>query len=355
VVQRAILDVCQTKDVRLQRWLGQIPEFLSTPTSVGGIAEKGSKEAIRIIVDAIQDGANWFIRSDLKNFFTQIPKDHVEEILRNNISDDEFVSLFMSALQTELSNEDEVRDFLHIFPLDELGVPQGSSLSALCGNIVLAEFDRSLNGRGISTVRYLDDFLILGPTKRSVGLAWRKAIEILGELGMEAHDPQAGTGKASSGRIDEVGVDFLSFHIRGTVISPSRAARTSLIKKIRDTIREDKRAIAGQGSERRRAERRFVQSLATLDRQIRGWGDAFQVTSDRVVFHQVDREIDKLLHEYRAWFGRQTTGQNASAWRRLVGVAVLADTPHHQPTALTRREVGRDLSDENACQSLKAI
>jgi RNA-directed DNA polymerase len=327
IVQRAILDICQTNKLQLRQHLGRLPQVIETPTSVGGVSGKGCGDAMRIITDAIARGSRWFVRSDLKNFFVQVPKHRVETFLNENVADEVFVELFMNGLRTELSNEDEVRALLHLFPLDDLGVPQGCALSALCGNIVLEEFDRVLNGRGITTVRYLDDFIILGPTKEAVDKAWRKAVVILAGLGMEAHDPDIGSGKASRGRIDQEGVDFLSFHIKGTTTCPSRAARASLLEKLRVTIREDKRAIRGQGLAERRAERRFAQSLVTLDRQIRGWGDAFKISTQRVIFNQIDEQINKLLEEYWRWFQRQAVGQPSLAFRRLTGVSVLADTP----------------------------
>jgi hypothetical protein len=64
----------------------------------------------------------------------------------------------------------------------------------------------------------------------------------------------------------------------------------------------------------------------TLDRQIRGWGDAFRMTSQRVVFHQVDAEIDKMLRDYRLWFNRLSSGLPNPAQRRPLGVALLANT-----------------------------
>jgi hypothetical protein len=64
----------------------------------------------------------------------------------------------------------------------------------------------------------------------------------------------------------------------------------------------------------------------TLDRQIRGWGDAFRMTNQRVVFHQVDAEIDKTLRDYRLWFNRLSSGLPNPAQRQLLGVALLADT-----------------------------
>ena len=57
------------------------------------------------------------------------------------------MSLLEHAIATELENADEVKEWIHLFPQEDIGVPQGSSLSAVAGNIVLRDFDKTLNGR----------------------------------------------------------------------------------------------------------------------------------------------------------------------------------------------------------------
>jgi retron-type reverse transcriptase len=326
VVQRAILDICQTGQPKIARRLGSLPAVIATATSVGGLPGRGVPEAMALISGAIMDGARWFVRSDLKKFFQTIPKPCVENFLRANIADGLFVDLFMRALATELENEDEVRQMIHLFPLGDTGVPQGSALSALCANIVLAGFDAKLNGRALHTIRYLDDFVILGPNKRAVLKGWARAQTILAALGMECHDPSTGTGKAAMGEICD-GFEFLSFHIDNTDIYPSTTAQKEFLSDIRETIRRAKHAINGVADEPRRAEPRFIQSLNLLDRKIRGWGDAFKVTTKRVVFAQLDAKIDPLIAAYRRWFSRVLRGRSQTHQHRLMGVALLADTP----------------------------
>lgn len=327
IVQRAILDTCQTDKPNISRRLGNLTRIIETPTSVGGLPRRGVPEGIELISAAINDGATWFVRSDLKSFFQNIPKPTVERFLQSNISDQRFVSLFLKALDTELENETEVRELIHLFPLGSVGVPQGSALSALCANIVLADFDRELNGRGIRTIRYLDDFVILGPSKKAVLKAWSKAKFILKPLGMECHDPGINSGKASMGRISD-GFDFLSFHIDSKNIYPSKNACSDFLAELRNTIREAKRSIRAASSEPRRAEPCFIQSLFLLDQKIRGWGDAFSPTTMRVVFAQLDSKVDSLLDDYLKWFKRLRRNKSVAEQRRLMGIALLDDTRH---------------------------
>ncbi|MGH6823492.1 MAG: reverse transcriptase domain-containing protein [Methylocella sp.] len=325
IVQRAILDTCQSDRPEVKRRLGSLPKIIVTPTSVGGLPGRGVPQAIGLISAAIANGAKWFVRSDLKKFFQTIPKPKVQEFLRSNIADPEFVNLFMQALATELENEDEVRELIHLFPLGEEGVPQGSALSALSANIVLAKFDEELNGRGMTTIRYLDDFIILGQTRNTTIKSWTSAQKILKSLNMECHDPNAGTGKASTGTI-AADVDFLSYHIDDKSIYPSKEAREKFLRDLRDTIRNARKAISSVKDEPRRAEPRFIQSLSLLDRKIRGWGDAFSATTMGLIFTQLDSEIDKIVEAYLHWFGRVRRGRSLKHQRRLLGIALLTDT-----------------------------
>jgi len=51
-------------------------------------------------------------------------------------------------------------------PVDE-GTPQGGPLSPLLSNIVLDEFDRELERRGLRFVRYADDSNIYARSRRA--------------------------------------------------------------------------------------------------------------------------------------------------------------------------------------------
>ena len=83
------------------------------------------------------------------------------EFFRTNVDDDDFTELFRAALETEIENRDAVGKWLELFPIREIGVAQGSLLSVLAGNVALRHFDASMNSGELTTIRYLDDFLIL--------------------------------------------------------------------------------------------------------------------------------------------------------------------------------------------------
>src|SRR5713226_4051880 len=103
IVQRAILDVLVAR-VRV------IQSIMDTPTSIGGIPRRGTRHAIALVFKAIDDGAHYFIRSDIEAFFTKIPRVEVQSFLSDSINEADFLLLFERALKTELINLDRLAE-----------------------------------------------------------------------------------------------------------------------------------------------------------------------------------------------------------------------------------------------------
>jgi RNA-directed DNA polymerase len=221
VVQRAILDILQE--------LRPIREVLLTRTSIGGIKNRGREHAMSLVQEATHNGARYFIRSDIEGFFTRIPRADVLSYIAQFISDPEFLDLLGRATDTRLANLRQLGDEGLLFPIEEKGVAQGSPLSPLIGNVLLRGFDAAMNGRGITCIRYIDDFLLLGPTEKAVQKAFRTAQDILRETGLRAYEP--GSEKAEAGKVED-GFDFLGCTISPGLIQPARSARQKIVSQI---------------------------------------------------------------------------------------------------------------------------
>ena len=328
IVQRAILDTLQSKKASVRRRLGSISEVLYTPTSVGGIPEKGSSDAVKLIRAAITDGATHYVRSDIRDFFTNVKTAQLISTIENITGDGEFAEFLKDGLQVELSNADEpwVQEWIDLFPDGHTGVPQGSSLSTFCANFVLAGFDNALNRNGLTTIRYIDDFVILGRSEKATNRGWKTAKSILSQLELQVHEPSDESKKASLGQVSD-GFEFLSYRFRGKCVGLAKAAKLSILDKIDEEILSSKRSIAGSLAEKRRAEARFAQSLVSIDRRVRGWGDSFQDVDQRVEFKQLDEKIASKIRGFLGWYSRQISGRDAQEKMRALGVALLYDTP----------------------------
>ena len=328
IVQRAILNVLQSEDDRIIPHLGEIRSALRTRTSVGGIPKRGVAYGIKLVNEVIKSGATHYLRSDIRDFFTRVPKSSVTDFVLEQTRDEEFTTLFGQAMATELDNADEIKDYLYLFPLEDIGIPQGSSLSAFAGNVVLKGFDTQLNGRNITTIRYVDDFVILGPSEGAVTKAFSSAVSVLGDLGMTAYGPDENPEKSKLGGVTD-GFDFLGCSVQINGVAPSRKSRKNLLDDVRRTLRigsqtVEKYTSSGEG---RRAEEAFAQTICRVDRKIRGWGDAFSFSNNRLPFDQMDKTIDCLLLEFKGRANQAIKQASQDGKRRALGVALLKDTP----------------------------
>lgn len=219
IVQRAILEVLQSDPA--------IEPYYKNPASFGGIRGKrlGVPGAVRAVYGAIRsDGAKFYIKSDIDSFFTKIPRNTVLAKISSVIPDAKFQSLLEKATHVELDNLASLGAAATFFPSYEVGVAQGCCLSPLLGNILLETFDKELNGRGITCIRYIDDFIILGPNRHKVEAAFRSALRILATHGLTAYDPKLASDKADMGEVRN-GFEFLGCNIRPGMISPAGKSR----------------------------------------------------------------------------------------------------------------------------------
>ncbi len=118
IVQRAILDTLQSNKPSIRERLGSIPDVLYTPTSVGGIPEKGSSNAVHLIRGSIAAGATHFVRSDIKDFFTRVNTAQLITTIQDVTGDANFTNLLRDGLRVELANADKpgVREWIHLIP-----------------------------------------------------------------------------------------------------------------------------------------------------------------------------------------------------------------------------------------------
>jgi len=340
VVQRAILNILQSENENLIVKLGKIPTALRTATSVGGIPKRGVAYGVNLIQEAIKSGATHYIRSDIRDFFTQVPKPQVIEFVRSQTQDEKLTALFRQALSTELDNAEEIKEYLYLFPTDDIGVPQGSSLSAFAGNVVLQDFDARMNGRNINTIRYIDDFVILGFSENAVKSAFESAQQILASIKMKAYGPQENPQKSKMGEIKD-GFDFLGCSIKANGVSPSAKSKEKILADIRKSVGYVDYIMQKLGKEKtqRRAEDAYIQTLARIDRKIRGWGDAFSFCDVRLPFHQLDDEITKILDDFDAKAQRTFQGLTVDQKRRAKGLALLRDTPPLKEKLLSGKKI----------------
>ncbi|APR76560.1 Retron-type RNA-directed DNA polymerase [Minicystis rosea] len=280
VVTRAILEV-----------LLQIPAVadlcLGAGTSFGGLPGRGVPAAAAAALAAVRDGAVFYVRSDIAEFFRAIPRDRAVAEIARVAGDERLARLVDRATATELGNASELGDDATLFPGERRGVGQGNALSTLLGNVLLRDFDDVMNGRGMVCLRYVDDFLLLGPRAAHVKKAFSGAQDRLAALGLRAYDPTREPEKAAMGAVAG-GIEWLGCEIRVDAVRPSVASRKALLLRIDRLVSDAERA----GS--------LTPALAGIEGSVRAFRAAYGFCTCPEIFATLDARIDRRIeHAFR--------------------------------------------------------
>jgi len=88
------------------------------------------------------------------------------------------------------------------------GIPRGSSLSPLLGAVYLLELDRKMAKLDVKYFRYVDDILILAPSRWKLKKTIRVLNQTLNDLKLEKHPDKTLIGKVKRG------FDFLGYFLK---------------------------------------------------------------------------------------------------------------------------------------------
>lgn len=320
IVQRSILDVLSNEK--------KFKSYINSPNSYGGIKGLGVQDALKAIINAINNGNTFYLRSDISDFFTKVDRQRVINKINEVIKDVEFISLVDHAMKTELKNMDQIKN-IGKFPLSEIGVAQGCCLSPLFGNILLNEFDISLNDGGIVCIRYIDDFVILGKTEKVVRKAFKACNKLLNELQLSAYDPNESGDKARFGNVKN-GFDFLGCNIRPWRIIPTKNNRDKLVRNIDEILKTSISELLSP-KDAVKQHKTLVDTLNYIGNVIRGWGNQYKYCNNlNQIYEQLDRKIDDRISAYLSQYSsirkKLIKGQAYDDARRILGVYLLVDS-----------------------------
>ena len=305
IVQRAILNVLSEQP--------SLQSYIRTPYSFGGLKRSEIRKiddnvtlsavpaAIQCLLNEIARGARWIAAADISAFFTRVSKSSVLDIVRSGLPDQtEFNELLEAAVTVELQNIQQLRNMKSQFPIEDIGVAQGNSLSPLLGNIALANFDSAMNSSDCRCIRYIDDFIILAPSKKAANAKLRQAKNLLGKLKMEL-SPEKSAIEATP---IEDGFEFLGIELSPGLIRPSATARKNFIQKIDAELELSKKALFGlkHGNSVPRANS-VTQTLKRIDGIIDGWGKHYWFCNDIQTFKDIDARIHRAVAAYLGAFG----------------------------------------------------
>jgi group II intron reverse transcriptase/maturase len=251
-----------------------------------------TKDAMRKVWKEIQDGREWIVDADLKDFFGSVDHDKLLTLVAQRVADGRVLRLIQTMLKAGSYGRGQ------LFPT-ERGTPQGGIISPLLSNILLTPFDREMRRKGYQLTRYADDWVITCKSAKEARAALNDALRILERLGVQLNSQKT--------RIVHVqhGFEFLGYKIRRarTRKSRSRAAGDSMsagmlyaypreksIRKFQDQVRQ---------LTRRRAPVTTEQLIDDLNPLLRGWGHYYQKAHVRRLFTQLDGWIVRRIWSHR--------------------------------------------------------
>lgn len=310
IVQRAILNVLQMKKAGLQK-------LINNGSSFGGIEEKSVADALKLVAEKTQAGAKYFARSDIKSFFTKIPKQEVLDLIKAAlpIKDEEFENLLELAINIELENLAALGIKASLFPDDETGVAQGSCLSPFLGNLFLLKFDELSNSHDVTCIRFVDDYVILGPSDELVRKKFEAGKKWLVQRGLEVYEPYSDEAKGQAGPIHH-GFDFLGCDVFPGRISPS----TKSVAKFRDKIHNKMR-----DSFRKHDPTSLAEALTGLKNTVQGWGNSYQFCNDPHLVKKIDDWfIDEVIKFHGEHLKRLQESTCKVTFMKKLGVSTLS-------------------------------
>lgn len=286
--------VCQQA---LLNRLEPIFEPVFDDASFGYRRGRSTKDALRKIWRELQEGREWIVDADLKDFFGSVDHDKLVTLVARRVSDGRVLRLIRSMLKAGCMVEGRRL-------ATEQGTPQGGVVSPLLSNVLLTPFDREMRRRGYRLTRYADDWVVTCRSRAEARRVLAEATRILRELGVTLNEKKT--------RIVHVkhGFEFLGYKIkRGSrsmrlaakqIRSGTRAGslyaypRQKSLQHFRDQIRQ---------RTRRKAPVNTRELIEQINPVIRGWGLYYHKAHVRSLFNRLDRWIVRRLwsHRHKRW------------------------------------------------------
>lgn len=345
IVQRALLNVIQD--------IPAIRAQLQTGLNFGGIKGKdfGVPAAVEKALEAAQQNA-YYIRTDISRFFDSIPRRRALDALAMHIADAPFVELLHEAANVELDNLQGLGPGeAKLFPLGDKGVAQGSCLSPLLCNVLLAPLDKQMDGRGITWIRYIDDFVLFSDSRERAHKALTSARRQLKALGLDAYSPDERPDKAEQGPT-KFGFTFLGCDIRPDRVRPSQAARDKLVQRVQGLLNETLSELRDPEAAARKG---LSVSQAIIDTRniIQGWGNTYSFCTDDHLMAEVDRRISAIVSGFLVQAKHRIAGLSETERHRALGIHLLTDCRTDGEHERCRRLVSRWKAPDGAAVSAR--
>ena len=270
----------------IQQAIYQKLVFAFDPTfsehSYGFRLGRNAQQAVLKAQGYIQEGCEWVVDIDLEKFFDKVNHDILMSRVARKVKDKKILLLIRRFLQAGVMENGLIN-------ATEEGTPQGGPLSPLLSNIMLDDFDKELERRGLRFARYADDCNIYVKSEKAGKRVMESVIKFLTtKLKLKVNQQKSAVAHPWERK-------FLGFtFIKGK--EPVRiAVHESRVKRLKDKIRGLIKRMRGSNVEDSIRER--IMPIT------RGWANYFSIAELRGVFENIDgwirRKIRGIL--WRQW------------------------------------------------------
>jgi len=179
------------------RW--ENPSERSRPGGKCLVEPRGAKAAVRDVVDHLP-GNPFVFRTDVTSYYASIDHDVLMAKLRERVDDVRVLDLLEQYVRRTVYCDGVYEDVAR-------GISLGCPLSPLMGALYLAGLDERMEDTGLFYARFMDDWVVLAPTRWKLRKAIKIVRETLAELKVMMHP-----GKTFIGRVAR-GFSFLGYQI----------------------------------------------------------------------------------------------------------------------------------------------
>lgn len=270
------------------------PEFADC--SFGYRPKRSPHDAMRRIWGHLQDGCEWIVDADLRDFFGSVPHDTLIDKVAERVSDGRVLALIRQMLTAGYL---EHREY-HPTPV---GTPQGGVISPLLSNILLNSFDHEMTRLGYRLVRFADDWVVMCKSRAEATRAMIAARKVLAAMGLTLHPEKTDIVHIAWG------FEFLGYKLkRGKGHELPAGKRTTRANRMNIYAVPRSKAVERFKDEmrlltRRRSPLTLKELVDAINPSIRGWGQYYRKAHVRKLFNRLDRWIVRRIwsHQNKRW------------------------------------------------------
>ena len=268
-IQQAMMQVLQA------RWDASFSD-----SSYGFRPGRSAHQAVKQAHEYIRAGYHWVVDLDLEKFFDRVNHDVLMNRIAKRVSDKRVLSLIRRFLNAGVMEAGLVR------PVTE-GTPQGGPLSPLLSNLLLDDFDKELEKRGLKFARYADDCNVYVKSERAGNRVMAGLTHWLSrKLKLKVNADKSAVAHPETRKL--LGYSFRRGRQVWCVVSPES------VKRFKTRIKELTRRTTGRSLE---------QLIQPLKRYLTGWKSYYRLNQWSSLMRGLSRWIRRRLRSilWKQW------------------------------------------------------